>query len=63
MKTNIIKFLLLVLCLSSVSCVSKKRIYHASADEYSKEELVVIEFATRMEEQEHKYEDYHKTKK
>ena len=41
----------------------KKKLIKRSTNKYSYEELVVIEFATKMEEQEHKYEDYHETKK
>ncbi|MEA9355084.1 hypothetical protein SHI21_02675 [Bacteriovorax sp. PP10] len=53
---------LFIFSLTLVSCVKKKMVQRTT-NEYTKEELVVIEFATRMEEQEHKYEDYHKTEK
>lgn len=53
---------LLFFSLTLSSCVKKKMVQRTT-NEYTKEELVVIEFATRMEEQEHKYEDYHKTEK
>jgi len=53
---------LFLFSLTLVSCVKKKMV-ERTTNEYTKEELVVIEFATRMEEQEHKYEDYHKAEK
>jgi hypothetical protein len=53
---------LFLFSLTLISCVKKKMVTRTT-NEYTKEELVVIEFATRMEEQEHKYEDYHKTEK
>lgn len=55
----ILSFLLI---LTMNSCVKRKPIQRVT-NEYTYEELVVIEFATRMEEQEHKYQDYHSTKK
>lgn len=54
--------LLFLFSLTLISC-EKKKMVQRTINEYTKEELVVIEFATRMEEQKHKYEDYHKTKK
>jgi hypothetical protein len=62
MKTNIINILQLFLCLSFFSC-GKKNAQIRTTNVYTQEELVVIEFATRMEEQEYKYKDYHKTEK
>ena len=56
------KFLLFFLLLWLSSCVNKNPIPRTT-NEYTQEELVVIEFATRMEEQEHKYKDYHRTEK
>jgi hypothetical protein len=53
---------LFIFSLTLISCVKKKMVQRTT-NEYTKEELVVIEFATRMEEQEHKYEDYHKAEK
>lgn len=62
MKRIFIITVFLSLSLSTISCVNKKAVPRTT-NEYTKEELVVIEFATRMEEQEHKYEDYHRTEK
>jgi hypothetical protein len=42
-----------------ISCVNKKAILRET-NSYSTEELIVIEFATRMEEQEYKFKDFHK---
>ena len=42
-----------------ISCVKKKMIMRTT-NEYTKEELIIIEFATRLETKDKKYEDYHK---
>lgn len=52
-----------VLLGSFVSCGKPEVKQRKSADEFTKEELVVIEFATRMEETERKYEDFHPDEK
>lgn len=60
MKNKIITILLILICL--LSCVKRKAAERTS-NEFTQEELVIIEFATRMEEQEYKYKDYHKDRK
>lgn len=62
MSASTIKIILSFLLLFLSSCVNKKPVARET-NEYTQEELVVIEFATRMEEQEHKYKDYHKAEK
>lgn len=57
MKIKIsITFFVLTFMLNSCS---NKKIIKRSSNDFTMEELVVIEFATRMEEQEHSYQDYH----
>lgn len=51
-----------ILLLFLVSCENKKP-EPRTVNNYTMEELVVIEFATRMEELEHRYKDYHKSSK
>lgn len=48
---------LFVFCILLTSCVGKGH-PKKTANDYTMEELVVIEFATHMEEQEHRYQDY-----
>lgn len=52
---------MIALSLLLISCVDKRPVLRTT-NNYTDEELVVIEFATRMEEQEYKFEDFHPVK-
>lgn len=56
-----IRIYLIVCGIILTSCSGK--IEKKSDNGYTDEELVAIEFATRMEEQEYKYKDYHQSEK